>query len=359
MSTFNFFIKSSVVVSVLLLSNLGCRKDIDFDKQSGTVISPIDPTQPIYSAWEKVDLSFSGTPLYVSTSANGNYMFVGTTSTVPTIGDRVYSISQDFTNTPMFSHPSSNITGMAVGTGGRNLSFMNNSSFQAIQAFNQTGIIETYVLGVNANERINDIYDDGGVLYIGGEFNGIGNNPTSDFVDKLNKTTTFTEGMHGIVSEVYSVDNFVGDIYVCGDSILPTGHSIAVWDFTQWLSYGSVLNEKVSDITFYHDTMFIAGYSGNGYAIRKGFYGSITEDQTLINTSPTESATKIEFFRTGDRLFVYGTVNLPGLEHEGVLEYKNGTWDYVGSLEAKPSGLVLFKGYLYALVNGKFFRYQI
>ena len=80
---------------------------------------------------------------------------------------------------------------------------------------------------------------------------------------------------------------------------------------------------------------------------------------SLINTSPTESGTNLMFFKAENRLFVYGTVNLQYLSHTGVFEYKNGAWDYVGSLEAEPSYLVLFKGYLYALVNGEFCRYKL
>ena len=81
------------------------------------IILPIDPSLPVYIVWENANLNFSGTPVYLSTSANGSYMFVGTSSTSTSIGDRVYSITEDLTNTPMFGASTSDLTGMAVGAG--------------------------------------------------------------------------------------------------------------------------------------------------------------------------------------------------------------------------------------------------
>ncbi len=344
-----------ILLSAFLMTIIGCRKKINFDQTDSTDSGTLHPLQQYYEPWETVSVSTKGTPYMIE--ANTNYLYIASDD-----GNRrwiEYITPNHNINTLFFSETyqftsmnRAGFTRMVLGaSGGQN----------GVATFDHTGLINTYSFYIPSGSRINSIYDNAVRFYIGGNFLNFGASPASKFGDRIYSLTGDVLGSPGVVSEIFEMDRVQMLPYGCGNSILPSGHSIAEWVGSAWEARTPIVNKKVTCIEEIGDTLFIGGFGPNEFAIKKFANGVLITDSTIVNTSTSLNASDVKMVSQSNVnvLYVYGTVNFQENLYTGVLKYTNGEWSYVGKLGSVPDDVAIFNGYLYALTNGQLKRFPL
>lgn len=356
MLRFTYFTKFFVfLIPALLFVVVGCRKKIDFDQTNSSESGALHPLQQYYEPWETIPITTKGTPYMIE--ANTNYLFIVSNDgsrrwveyMTPNHDVTTLFFSQNYQFTSMNR---AGFTRMVLGaSGGQN----------GVATFDHNGLINTYSFYVPSGSRINSIYDNAVRFYIGGNFFSFGSNPASNFADRIQSLGGTVLGSPGVVSEIYEMDRVETAPYGCGNGILSTGHSIAEWTGSSWEARTPVINEKVTCIEEIGDTLFIGGFGPNDFAIKKFANGILITDSTIINTAASLNTSDVKMISQSNvnELYVYGTINFPEKLYTGVLKYANGEWSYVGKLGGIPDDMVIFNGYLYALMNGQLKRFPL
>lgn len=330
----------------------GCRKKIDFTVEETSESGTLHPLQQYYAPWETVSISTNGNTYMIE--SDNNYLYTvsnnGTRRWVEYMGTNHIVQSIFYSEVYQFTALEKGVNRMIVGASGGTI---------GLATFNQSGIISTYSFYIPTGKRINAIYDDAISFYSGGNFNSFGLNPASDYVDRVISSTGSVQGCPGIVSEVYDVDRIAFSPYACGNAIIPSGHSIAMWNGISWDPHTSIMNEKVTDMQMIGDTLFVAGFSPGDFAIKKYSNGTLITDSTMINTATSTDDTDIKLLTYNGKLYAYGTINFTQRLYLGVVSYTNGEWSYVGKLATIPEDVAIYNGHLYALTNGVLKRFPL
>lgn len=355
MLRFIYFTRAQLVMTLVMPVVLfGCRKKIDFDQESSSESGNLHPLQQYYEPWETISVSTKGTPYMIE--SDGTFLYI-----VSDAGDRRWV---EFTNATHIVNTlfySADYQFTALDKGVNRMILGASGGQQGVATFDYGGIINTYGFHIQPNWRINSFYDDAISFYIGGFFGDIPlpSYPNSTYADRLYANNGLIAGCDGVYREVYEMDRVYFSPYACGNGILSSDHSIGEWNGTTWEPRTPIIGEKVTAIEELNDTLFIAGFDANEFAIRKFANGNLITDSTIINTAPSLSESDVKMISHNGALYVYGTANFPERIYTGVLKYFNGQWSYVGKLGSVPDDVAIFNGYLYALTNGQLKRFPL
>lgn len=341
---------------LLVLSVSACRKKIDFTEVDRTKEGALSPNVSFNKPWITVPTPGITDITLIEQDYNGIYFtgvqsgfrrlyyFEGenTPSTV-WVGNSVLSSYGEFT-TLVFNAPK-----MYVGHDG--------GSLANFRIFSSPTSVAYYNLNLNG-KKVTDVKSIGNEMYLSGDFTTLGVGfPSTDYFDKINIVTGYVLGMGGLESPAEAQCYGWFGFFACGKN-MHSGRSIANWDGSGWIPY-STLTERVTDVEMLGDTLMIAGNLPNGKAIMKEKNGFETPFNELINTAPNEAETNIKFLRSGQVIYAYGTVNFENYTFFSVLQYKEGSWSYVGKLNETPTDLAILDGYLYAATASGIKKIQI
>jgi hypothetical protein len=352
MREFKYSISAAISLIAISIFFSSCRKKIDFNNEDKIETGTLGPYQKYYEPWTLVSVGVTGTPKMIA--SDGSYLYIS--SYTPTKSYVCY-INGSHSFYPLFESQTYTFTAMEKGVSRMVLG--SSGGVKGLTEFDENGVYFSFDFLVTSGRRVNDINDDGLRLYAAGDFVGTTQNPTSQNVDKHYKSTNSSEGMSGLIGEVYDLDVINSNRYASGKFILNTGHSIAMWDGSTWLPHTSIINEKVTDIQWYNDTLMIAGFANGEAAIRKFANGALIDDNEVINTSVSEQDCNIKMFTHGGRLYAYGTLNFQGGPFHSLMSYENGHWNYVGKMGGMPNDVEVFNGYFYAIVGSHIKRLAI
>ncbi|MCJ8289042.1 MAG: hypothetical protein HRT58_06465 [Crocinitomicaceae bacterium] len=372
MSTLSYFHRVLLLMSLVLLISLSCRKDIDFNQSGNSYTTgAINPSQPILEAWEFVDLASPGIDHVASDGQMVYYSrFSGGMS-------RMFKMDTSGISTVLFDI-SVNDDVQLVEYEGAKLYFTQRESngVGKIHEFDDNGIINTYELIVSPSYGTNltSILDVGSELFVTGKFR-FGNSGSSWSACLIDKATGAITEMPGLGSNpIKSATYFNNEIYVAAKAVKgnyssSSGRAVAKWNGSQWESIGpysfsyNYIGPLVGTCVGSHNgELFVGGrldYSRATIEKYSPTYDNFINDQGFRGTITDLQYTNIQMRMIDNDLYAFGYVRFSNASFTSVYVINNGVWRSIGALDGIATDLAICQGVAFALVNGYLKKYPL
>lgn len=363
--------KLLIVVVVILAVVSSCRKDIDFDQaQDFNSEGAIDPTKPILEPWTSaaavsyVDhIASDGQNIYYSIYAGGQTI--------------MYKLDTSGTSTYLFNVSFSDDIQLIEYIGSK-LYFTQKvaNGFGRVHAFDETGLLNTYDVDVNANDGtiLTTLVDLGSQLLVAGQFGFEVPNLSRNvcLIDKTTGALTHLSGLgyNKVTSAAYHNDEiYITGKALTGNSSSTTGKALAKWTGTQWQLLGPYTLDD--DFEIAPIGTCIGSYNGKilmGGKLRSAWpaiyeYSSMYNDfignQGFGGTNTTGQNINIQMRTFDGVLYAFGQIRFSGASFNSVYVMENNAWRSIGALDADATDLAICQGYAYALVNGQIKKYPL
>ncbi len=237
-----------------------------------------------------------------------------------------------------------------------------NSTSYALSSYQESSnLIGNHVFNMNNSGAILDLIARPDGLYFCGTFTELNSDALFDYVEKLDVVNGAPPaGMAGIESSGNTIDFINNEILIGGQNLNAAGDDILAWDGTAWNQTSFFQSDPeaiVTDMVFYNDTFFTCGkMTSTSKSIQKNKNGETSYCQDLVTYGPQQ--TFVKFISYNNELYVYGTIRRPNNNpvENGLFKYQNGLWKQIGNNLSDITDVAFFKGYVYAISNGKMYR---